>query len=405
MNRILYVQYTNPAGYPPLQHSSRILAQAGCEVLFLGTGAAGADGLEFPPHPLINVRRMAFCPGGIRQKFHFATFCLWVLLTTLTWRPRWVYASDPLSAPVALMLTWIPGIRVVYHEHDSPGRTQAPSGFVSAVLLCRRLLARRADICIVPNERRLAALGAEAGQLRKPVCVWNCPAVGEAASQPKGEPGIPVWLLYHGSIVPDRLPLTVLDALALLPDSVCLRFAGYETVGARGYIATFLERGRAMGLENRIEFLGTIPQRSDLLRASSASDIGLALMPIDPYDDNCATMTGASNKAFDYMAFGMAMLVSELPDWREMFVDPGYGIACNPEDPRSIAAALRELIGQPDEMRAMGERGRRKVQADWNYETVFRPVFEQMTDREQRASHDVETSRLATHSAGGDSDR
>lgn len=38
-NRILYIQYTNPAGYPPLEHSSRILAQADWEVLFLGTGA------------------------------------------------------------------------------------------------------------------------------------------------------------------------------------------------------------------------------------------------------------------------------------------------------------------------------------------------------------------------------
>jgi MFS family permease len=35
MARVLYIQYTNPAGYPPLQHSSRILASAGWQVLFL----------------------------------------------------------------------------------------------------------------------------------------------------------------------------------------------------------------------------------------------------------------------------------------------------------------------------------------------------------------------------------
>jgi hypothetical protein len=29
MKRVLYLQYTNPAGYPPLEHSSGILADSG----------------------------------------------------------------------------------------------------------------------------------------------------------------------------------------------------------------------------------------------------------------------------------------------------------------------------------------------------------------------------------------
>ena len=34
MNRsVLYLQYTSPANYPPLEHSSRILADAGWQVL------------------------------------------------------------------------------------------------------------------------------------------------------------------------------------------------------------------------------------------------------------------------------------------------------------------------------------------------------------------------------------
>ena len=61
MPRILYVQYTNPAGYPPLEHSSRMLADAGWEVLFLGTGALGAGALRFPQHLNIEVRQMPVC--------------------------------------------------------------------------------------------------------------------------------------------------------------------------------------------------------------------------------------------------------------------------------------------------------------------------------------------------------
>src|SRR5438093_10555997 len=118
--RVLYVQYTNPAAYPPLEHSSRILANKGWEILFLGTGAKGADVLEFPPHPNICVKRVRFCSGGWRQKLHYLWFSLLVLLWTVRWRPRWIYASDLLSCPVTFLLSFVPGLFILYHEHDSP---------------------------------------------------------------------------------------------------------------------------------------------------------------------------------------------------------------------------------------------------------------------------------------------
>src|ERR1700730_15905503 len=97
MMRILYLQYTNPAGYPPLEHSSRILADDGWQVLFLGTGAHGAGGLRFPEHARITVRLLNFQSAGWRQKLHYAWFCLWCFGWVMKWRPRWIYASDPLS--------------------------------------------------------------------------------------------------------------------------------------------------------------------------------------------------------------------------------------------------------------------------------------------------------------------
>ena len=47
--RILYIQYTNPAGYPPLEHSSRLLAARGWVVVFLGIGMPATDGIPFRP--------------------------------------------------------------------------------------------------------------------------------------------------------------------------------------------------------------------------------------------------------------------------------------------------------------------------------------------------------------------
>jgi glycosyltransferase involved in cell wall biosynthesis len=86
-------------------------------------------------------------------------------------------------------------------------------------------------------------------------------------------------------------------------------------------------------------------------------------------------LTGASNKPFDYLACELAVLVSDLPDWCEMFVEPGYGLSCNPEEPLSIAAALRHFYNRPADTRLMGERGRKRILAEWNYETQFEPVL------------------------------
>ena len=158
--KILYLQYTNPGGYPPLEHSSRILANAGWEVLFLGIRMNGTKTLCFPPHERIKVQLLSSCPAGWRQKLHYFRYCLWVLAWTLRWRPRWVYASDPLSCPVALLLSYLPGVHVIYHEHDSPITNNPmfnfhrPSCFMRFVLWARRHLARRAQLCVLPNEQR-----------------------------------------------------------------------------------------------------------------------------------------------------------------------------------------------------------------------------------------------------------
>jgi len=46
LKRILYIQYTNPAGYPPLEHSSRILA--GDEAVYAALPSRSASGEPRP---------------------------------------------------------------------------------------------------------------------------------------------------------------------------------------------------------------------------------------------------------------------------------------------------------------------------------------------------------------------
>src|SRR5437867_2229495 len=294
--RVMYVQYTNPAGYPPLQHSSRILAEKGWQVLFLGTGALGEGELELPPHPGILSKRLGFCPAGWRQKVHYALFTFWVLSWVLLWRPRWVYASDPFSCPVALLLSFLPGIRVLYHEHDSPNTDAwiSRSKLERIVLATRQQMARRAKLCILPNEQRAKQFRRQTLAQQPVFTIWNCPACLETIGDRRT--GDQFIIFYHGSIVPNRLPKTVLQALAKLPERMLLRVAGYETIGHRGYVESLRNYAKELGLAHRFDVLGPIPQRESLLEHCRNANVGLAFMPLRSDDVNERAMAGASNK-------------------------------------------------------------------------------------------------------------
>jgi glycosyltransferase involved in cell wall biosynthesis len=387
MKRVLYLQYTNPAGYPPLEHSSRILAEAGWDVLFLGTGATGADALRFPEHPRIEVRQLKFCPAGWQQKLHYIGFCLWAIAWTMRWRPRWIYASDMLACPPAFLLSLLPGMSLLYHEHDSPAEITGQaklSGFLRFCLWARAACARRAAVCVLPNRQRAEHFAKTLEPAHPVEVVWNCPRVNEVAPARDDVESAELRLFYHGSIVQDRLPITVIDALALLPGGVSLTVAGYETVGSRGYVDQLRQRARQLGIEDRFHYVGALSLRDDLLRVCRSCDVGLALLPMQAADLNLTAMTGASNKPFDYLANGLAVLVSDLPDWRAMFVEPGYGWSCDPSDADSIAASIRRFLDDPGERRRMAEAGRRRILSDWNYERQFQPVFDRLEIRKGR---------------------
>ena len=378
--KILYIQYSNPAAYPPLERSSRMLADAGWQVVFLSAGTMGdADGLRFSPHPGVTVRQLPFCWRGWRsrpgwqQKVHYISYAAWVLAWGLFWRPDWVYASDLLACPVALPYSLLSRRRVLYHEHDFPG--DATGGLLGRIYYsARRRLARRANVCVLPNLERARRFTQETGGDRNAFCVWNCPGMDEVGPERATTPPARLRLIYLGSIVPDRLPMDILHALAQLPAAVTLTVAGYETVGYPEYMMRFLEAADELGVAARVEYVGALPHRQGLDLCSEC-DVGLSLMPLHSHDLNMAAMVGASNKPFEYLACGLALLVTDLPDWRALYVDAGCGLSCDPSDASSIAAVLRWFLDHPGETRLMGETGRARILQDWNYERQFTPVL------------------------------
>lgn len=380
--RALYLQYTNPAAYPPLQHSSQVLAGRGWEVKFAGIAGRGSTSMSFPPFPRVSVLSRKWCSPGWKQKLHYLSFVLWSVWLAWRWKPAWLYCSEPLSTLPGLLAKKASSARLLYHEHDSPARPgPRDKWFTRFAWRQRQRVARHADAIVLPNQARLDAF-LEGNPTPAPsFCIWNCPSrsdLPETASPKTGDAARPLRVLYHGSIVPERFPVLILKALAACERNVCLRLIGYEVPGMIGYTDQLKAEAHRLGLDDRFEYLGTIPHRSDLMKRAAECDVGLSLLHYQSRDINMRHMTGASNKPFDYLSQGLALIVPSEPEWERLFVSTGCARSCDPASASELAAQLQWMADHRDEVTAMGVRGQELVARQWNYEEQFQPLLQFM---------------------------
>src|ERR1700676_2881672 len=97
VRRILYVQFADPAAYPPVEHSTQILAERGWDIVLLGTDAFGNQKLALPPCPRIRLKNLSLTRAWVPLGVEYIVFLLRCIYWAFVWRPAWIYASDPLA--------------------------------------------------------------------------------------------------------------------------------------------------------------------------------------------------------------------------------------------------------------------------------------------------------------------
>lgn len=372
---ILIVHAFGPEGYPPVVNAARAFAAAGLDVHVVGATLPEFAAMPWPsmagvvrhPAPQWRAGRAASTAALVSQAVGLARRV----------RPRWVWCSDPWSLPAALPAAWTCGARLAYQEHDSP--PPDPSGerwSRRAVRPLRRHALRRAELVVFPNAQRLEIARRTAGRGRgRDLVVWNVPALAELPVRKPTGAGEPLRAHFHGSISPFALPLALIDAVAEVP-GVQLRIVGYS-VAHDAHLASLRRRASELGVDSRVEFLGP-RSRADALDAAAEADVGIAFFRPHPNNINHSHALGASNKVFDYLAAGLAVLVPEAAEWQGSIV-PAFGRACDPESAASIAAVLRAFAARTPDARPLGLAGRAQVTAEWHHERAVAPVIEALT--------------------------
>lgn len=131
----------------------------------------------------------------------------------------------------------------------------------------------------------------------------------------------------------------------------------------QGPLASALaRRATDSGAGDRLHALA--PVRSDeVIDYAASADIGVS--PIVP---SCLNYRySLPNKLFQYMAAGIPVVASDLPQVRDVVEGSRCGLVVDTTRPEVIAAAMERIAGDPDEARAMGMRGRRAVEEQYNW--------------------------------------
>ena len=136
-------------------------------------------------------------------------------------------------------------------------------------------------------------------------------------------------LVTVGALIPRKGQVFALEALAGLPGAhLALAGTGPDEAALR-------QRVQALGLGERVHFLGAVPH-AELPELLSAAD--LFVLP--------TASEGLANAWVEALACGTPVITSDIPGARELITSPDYGRLV-PRDAAAIAEAARELLANP----------------------------------------------------------
>lgn len=233
------------------------------------------------------------------------------------------------------------GRRLAFEAHDLPGRGRS--------WLCRGL--RRADVITATSRAladRLTALGArDVSVERNGVDVARFSVARAPQAGPK-------TVLYTGQLQEWKGIGTLLAASRLFSTDVRAVLVGG--------LPKDIQKWKQKFPDARAEFVGLRPH-DEIPSRLAAADV--CVVPNSAVTNESVNFTSPI-KLYEYLASGCPIVASDLPSIREI-VDDSVVLFSKPDDPQSLADAIRRVFDNPPAARACAERGRALVaQYDWN---------------------------------------
>jgi hypothetical protein len=366
--KILFIQFLPIGGYPPLLNLITCVSQSSNPIIVNWEQA----GIRLPnperlaPMTLCTVKDHGGKITRFAKKVWYA-FCSFKYL--LKERPFMVVVSDPVTAWLGCLIRPFFNGKLIYIEHDAP-----PGGKLhySFMRYSRKILARVADVVFVPNSLRAEFLRSITGTRRDIKLMRNYPRLAEISVQSKqisfeSTTGV-LKLFYQGSLVRERLPPELIIAVSKSP-MVHLSVFGVSTVPDNGYRDHLIDLISRHSVQDRVVLHDPVDV-SKLKSIAETHHVGLAFFSDKSDDKNLQTMWGASNKIYQYMAYGLLVLFSS--DESEMIDQMnGLGLRCNMASADELVETFNYIRHNFSLIDLLRQNASKKIATDWNFESQY----------------------------------
>jgi glycosyltransferase involved in cell wall biosynthesis len=320
-----------------VRREARALDQAGHEVVVvdLPRSERASPGVGFEVLSVPASARVERLPGPVRRPLSAAR------IAQLAQRagPDAVHAHDAAMLVPGWIAARRTGARLVYDSHELatgvPYRSRGWSALVGAI---ERQLVPRCDAVITVSDGIAARLQSRYRLPQRPTVVRNLPDLaddGRASARAEDlreelAVGSAPLVLHNGAVAGDRGCENLVRSVRLL-DGAHLLFLGAEGPYASGLRALAAE----LGMASRVHLHRPVPL-GDLISYTAQADVGATLL-----EDTCENHRLAlPNKAFEYVAAGIPVVASDLPELGALVRAHGIGWTVDPADPASIAEGL-----------------------------------------------------------------
>lgn len=176
-------------------------------------------------------------------------------------------------------------------------------------------------------------------------------------------------LICHGAIEERYGHDILLEAIALL--GMQIPNLRVRILGKGTYVDQLLAKRKALGVEDRVDYLGYVPL-AQMIQELRAADVGIVAQKSSPYSNLVHT-----GKMYDYIALGKPVLASQL-EAVEAYFEPDAIQYFEPGNPQDLARGILDLYQHPSKRETLARNAQRQyAEYRWDKQkTIYLSVYQ-----------------------------
>ena len=356
-----------------VQKGAKSLARAGYEVVIYAQKKNEGVGEEW--FDSVKIKRPVWGYHIVRLKpWHYLRDIIPAYKSLVNEKASVYHAHDLTALVITYFAAKKVGAKLVYDSHEFwPKKTNFYLNFLRKFYgilktplesLLEDYIIRQVDKVVTVNDS-IADLLSKYYKIPKPFVIHNYPMVKSKTKLRSDYLRKRLNLsdkdkiaLYLGGINKYRGLENLIRCVQFLSTNVKVAIVGYGYLKQR--LINMIDE---LSLKKRIYVLDAV-KPNEVLDLASSADIGVS--PIQ--NASVSYYYSSPNKVFEYLASGLPIAVSDFPEMKKIIKEDDVGATFDPEDPKDIARAIKEIFSDETKYKQMKENALKAAKEKYNWE-------------------------------------